>query len=187
MTDLDQYLAGIVAGDPRAFASWVAGAEPRVRGNLRSFAARVDTEAVVQETLLRVWQVAPKFKPDGRPDALLRFAMRIARNLAISEVRRARVEPTEAQRLEAAMPPVSPAMPDPMLRELIALCRQKLPARPAAALRQRLLNRGNRPDADLAAAVNMRLNTFLQNVRRARLALADCLAEQGVQLSWGRR
>ena len=34
----------------------------------------------------RVWQVAPRFKPDGRPDALLRLAIRIGRNLAVSEL-----------------------------------------------------------------------------------------------------
>ena len=78
MADLDRYLPAIAAGDPDAFGHWVAGAEPRVRLSLSSFATRVDTEAVVQETLLRVWQVAPRFRPDGRPDGLVRLAVRIA-------------------------------------------------------------------------------------------------------------
>ena len=68
MTDLDRHLPGILAGDSSAFATWMAGAEPRLRASLRSFAVQVDTEAVLQETLLRVWQVAPRFVPDGRPD-----------------------------------------------------------------------------------------------------------------------
>lgn len=99
MADLDTHLSAIVAGDADAFGRWVAGAEPRVRGSLASFAAVVDTEAVVQETLLRIWQVAPRFRPDGRPDGLVRLAVRIARNLAVSEVRRARVAPAEADEL----------------------------------------------------------------------------------------
>ena len=74
-------------GDASAFERWVAAAEATVRLSLRSFAAVVDTEAVLQEALLRVWQVAPKFCVDGKPDALLRFASVTARNVALSELR----------------------------------------------------------------------------------------------------
>ncbi|MCB9780187.1 MAG: sigma-70 family RNA polymerase sigma factor [Alphaproteobacteria bacterium] len=188
MTDLDHHLPAIVAGDPDAFGRWVAGAERRIRLSLRSFAARVDTEAVVQETLLRVWQVAPRFQPDGRPDGLLRLAVRIARNLAISEVRRARVDPVEVDQLErqalawADAHLARAAEPDPLLRQLIARCRELLPDKPARALAQRLTAAGDRPDAVLAEEVGMKLNTFLQNVRRARQALLDCLQSQGVTL-----
>src|SRR3954451_1161134 len=112
MSDLDQHLPGIQAGDPEVFARWVAGAEGRVRLSLRSFAAQVDAEAVVQETLLRVWQVAPRFVADGRPDGLLRLAVRIARNLAISEARR--VHPGVAEPAEAAA--VDLVAADPLLR-----------------------------------------------------------------------
>ncbi|MBA3397052.1 MAG: sigma-70 family RNA polymerase sigma factor, partial [Deltaproteobacteria bacterium] len=95
-SDLDLHLGAIVAGDTRAFARWLAGAEPPVRESLRSFARVVDVEAVLQEALLRVWQVAPRFVADGRPNGLLRLGVRIARNLAVSEVRRTRAVPVEA-------------------------------------------------------------------------------------------
>ena len=186
--DLDEHLPAIAAGDPDAFGRWVAGAEHRLRLSLRSFATRVDTEAVVQETLLRVWQVAPRFKPDGRPDALVRFAVRVGRNLAISEARRARVDPVEVEQLErtalawADANVDRAAEPDPLLRRLIARCRELLPERPALALAQRLTAAGDRPDAVLAQEVGMKLNTFLQNVRRARQAMIDCLRGQGVTL-----
>jgi RNA polymerase sigma-70 factor (ECF subfamily) len=88
MADLDHHLPAIAAGDDQAYARWLAGAEPELRAALRTFAATADTEAVLQEALLRVWQVAPRFTPDGRPNALLRFAVRAARNLALDEVRR---------------------------------------------------------------------------------------------------
>ncbi len=39
------------------------------------------------------------------------------------------------------------------------------------------------PDRSLAEALGMRLNTFLQNVARARRLLADCLREAGVAVS----
>ena len=55
-TDLDIHLTAIAAGDATAFAAWLAGAELPLRRRLRPFASSVDTEAVLQEALLRVWQ-----------------------------------------------------------------------------------------------------------------------------------
>ena len=82
--DLDEHLDEICEGNKLAFAAWLGGAEDTVRATLRSFARVIYVEAVLQESLLRVWQVAPRFDPDGRPNGLLRLAIRIARNLAIS-------------------------------------------------------------------------------------------------------
>jgi DNA-directed RNA polymerase specialized sigma24 family protein len=184
VAELPPLVSAIAAGDAAAFGQWVAGGEPRIRRSLASFAATVDTEAVVQETLLRIWQVAPRFKADGRPDGLLRLAIRIARNLAISEVRRSRVQPMEIERLqrEADRHAEAPVVSDPMLRELIRRCHELLPSNPAAALAQRIASRGGRHDADLAEEIGMKLNTFLQNIRRARIGLTKCLKGQGVAL-----
>ncbi|MCX4240453.1 RNA polymerase sigma factor [Paraliomyxa miuraensis] len=180
--DLDAYLPDIAAGDPDAFGRWVAGAEDRVRGSLMGLAAHVDVEAVLQETLLRTWQVAPRVRPDGRPNALLRLAIRAARNLALSELRKARVRPAVVADLER-LPEPSAAMsgPDPLLRRVIAACRERLPGKPAAALLARLQGPG-KADRDLAELVGMKLNTFLQNVTRARKLLGDCLSKRGVDV-----
>ncbi len=182
--DLDVHLGGIVAGEPDAFARWLAGAERPVRASLRDFAASVDTEAVLQESLLRVWQVAPRFKSDGAPNSLLRFALRSARNLAVSETRRHRPQllPDEALLRAAESFAVDvAAAPDPLLRERIAECREKLPKKPALALAARLGGAG-RSDAELAESLAMKLNTFLQNFTRARSLLARCLERAGVAL-----
>jgi RNA polymerase sigma-70 factor (ECF subfamily) len=179
--DLDQYLPEIGAGDPDAFARWVAGAEPSLRASLRSLAARVDCEAVLQEALLRVWQVAPRCKTDGRPNALLRLGARIARNLAIDELRRDRSNPVDAEALEH-IEPVEPRPPDPLLRELIEACRQALPEKPALALTARIDAAGGEPDVALAERLHMKLNTFLQNVARARKLLEACLRKRGYEL-----
>ncbi len=184
MTDLDHELTRIAAGDPDAFARWVAGAEHRVRASLTSVADAVDVEAVVQETLLRIWQVAPRIELDGRPNATLRLAIRIARNLAVSELRRRRVRPDAVavlQRDEEVGEHVEPVQPDPMLRELIAQCREALPGKPSLALAARLSGVA-KPDRTLATELGMKLNTFLQNVTRARKLLADCLGKRGVDL-----
>jgi DNA-directed RNA polymerase specialized sigma24 family protein len=182
--DLDAELPSILAGDADAFGRWLAGAERPVRESLRSFAAVLDAEAVLQEALLRVWQVAPRFQPDGRPNGLLRLGVRIARNLAISEVRRLRAVPAGPADVEAALAETErpPAPPDPLLRDAIRTCREQLPARPRQALDARLAGAGGGGDPELAAALGMRLNTFLQNMTRARQLLAECLRRRGVIL-----
>ncbi len=182
--DLDVHLSAIASGDADAFGLWVAGAERPVRESLRSFAVHLDTEAVVQETLLRVWQVAPRVEPDGRANGLLRLAVRIGRNLAVSELRRMRatgVDPEVLERLageEAAIDGAAP--PDPLLRRAVEECREKLPPKPAQALAARI--EGCEPDETLAERLGMRLNTFLQNFTRARKMLGDCLREKGIDL-----
>jgi RNA polymerase sigma-70 factor (ECF subfamily) len=160
----------------------MAGAEPTVRLSLRSFAAVIDVEAVLQESLLRVWQVAGRFERDGRPNGLLRFTIRIARNLAVSEVRRTRAAPVEPEDLETSLA-VEPTDPDPMLRQAIGDCRDKLPPKPRQALDARLTSAGGSDDADLAESIGMKLNTFLQNFTRARQLLADCLRKKGVDIA----
>ena len=184
--DTDSHLAAIAAGDPDAFGRWVAGCEARLRASLSGFAESVDCEAVLQETLLRVWQVAPRIRPDGRADALLRFAVRTARNLALDECRRIRLVPTDPPTLEAMLDAAAhESAPDPALREVIARCREKLPPRPAAALAERLEGDGVRRDAELAERLGMRLNTFLQNLSRARRLLLECLRRHGISLEVG--
>lgn len=183
MTDLDGHLAAIAAGDQRAFGRWLGQAEPPLRASLRSFAASVDTESVVQETMLRVWQIAPQVKRDGRENSLLRLAVRIARNLAISEVRRLGTRPVELETIDRELTEEAADAPsDPLLRKLIEACRDKLPGKPAAALRARLLACGTHSDADLAAQVGMKKNTFLQNFTRARRLLEQCLESHGVRV-----
>ena len=181
--DLDAHLAAIQAGDPEAFAVWVAGAEPTLRETLRSFAAVVDTEAVLQEALLRVWQVAPRFVRDGEPNGLFRLAVRIARNLAVSERRRHSRETLDVQPEELAVSAIVVAPVDPLLRRRIEECRDALPARPGDALRARLGSDGTEPDEVLAERLSMRVNTLLQNITRARRLLAECLEARGVDLA----
>lgn len=181
--DLDALLSAIQTGDADAFARFVAGAELAIRASLRPFSSRVDTEAVLQEALLRVWQVAPRFVSDGKPNALLRFSIRTAKNRAIDEVRRARVSGVEESRLARLVEEQSHAEatppPDPMLRRAFEECRDRLPTRPASALTARLES-GGESDETLATVLGMTANTFLQNFTRARKLLANCLEKKGI-------
>ena len=183
--DLDQHLPAIAAGDADAFARWLAGCEHRLRASLASFATAVDVEAVLQESLLRVWNAAPRFEADGRPDALLRFAIRVARNTAVSEWRRIGVAAPAAEPpgQEETAPASSALDADPWLRDHIRRCHGELPGKPAEALAARLASAGGEPDVVLATRVRMTLNTFLQNVTRARKLIAACLERAGVNLA----
>lgn len=181
--DSDVELPAIAAGDGEAFARWLARCELPLRRSLRRFAAVVDTEAVLQEALLRTWQVAPRCAPDGRPDGLLRLASRITRNLAISEARRLRTASTTLPDGSEIEPAIEPAqVPDAAVRAAFVACRDKLPEQPRAAIDARLHADGRHDDHALAARLSMRTNTFLQNVTRARKLLADCLRRAGIDL-----
>ncbi len=185
MDDEALLLSQVQAGDGDAFARWAASAEPALRLCLRPFAALVDCEAVLQEALLRVWQVAPRFTPDGKPNALLRFAVTVCRNAAVSELRRSAPSREQLDQLEHELSrdfEGRPVVPDPFLRKAIAECREKLPGQPRVALEQRLANGGTEDDAVLAERLGMKLNTFLQNFGRARKLLAECLKKKGVAL-----
>ena len=133
---------------------------------------------------LRIWQVAPRVRADGRPNALLRLAIRSARNLAIDEARRARRSDSNPETLARALEDADTAAgeleaPDPWLRQAIVECRDALPDKPRAALSARIESIGSEPDAALAARLGMRLNTFLQNVTRAKRLLSSCLEGRG--------
>lgn len=184
--DGDVHLAAIAAGDDVAFARWLAFAEHEVRVALRSFAAVVDVEAVLQEALLRVWQAAPRVAPDGKPNALLRFAVRVARNAAISELRRHKGTTSDPSAYERAIASASreegPDAPDPLLRDATRACVEALPAQAKRVVLARLEGAGLVPDERLAAALSMRRNTFLQNVTRAKRALYECLRGKGITL-----
>jgi RNA polymerase sigma factor (sigma-70 family) len=187
VNDLDAHLPAIAEGDQEAFGAWLARAEATLRGSLRTFAATVDVEAVLQETLLRVWQVAHRIRPDVKANALLRFAVRAARNLALSEARRHRrpfptTDEIEFEPLLRRLADEGPAPPDPFLRRAIELCAKLLPGKPREALMARLEAAAGEPDQAIAARLGVKLNTLLQNVTRARRALAECLKSRGIAL-----
>ena len=181
MSEIDDAYQRIQEGDEEAFTSWVRFCETPLRKSLRRFARYVDVESVVQEGLLRMWRLAPTQKLEGE-NASLRFALRLVHNLAVSEARRhgkatqAELEDlTEFPDLE--VPPDPPA--DDWLRQAILRCLEKLPNRPRAALTARLREG---PDRELARSVRMQLNTFLQNIVRARKLMAECLKRAGVNV-----
>jgi RNA polymerase sigma-70 factor (ECF subfamily) len=76
-----------------------------------------------------------------------------------------------------------PSPPDPFLRQRIEACLAELKGQPRAAVQARLTSGGAEADEQLALRLGMRLNTFLQNVTRARRLLAACLERSHVLLA----
>jgi RNA polymerase sigma-70 factor (ECF subfamily) len=168
-------------GDADAFAEWMKMVEYPLRRSVARFARHADLEGVVQETLLRMWIVAcdPARQLDGE-SASLKFAIRVARNVALEELRRTLGKP-QVPLEDLPEIPVEFDFPDPLLRENIDECFGRLPSKPKSALRARI-QAGHQPDRDLAAGLRMTLNTFLQNIVRARKFMAQCLGKRGVRL-----
>ena len=183
MTLVDADFAEVCTGDSVAFARWMGRVERPIRLSLRPFARAVDVEAVVQETLARMWMFATdRGSALTGEDASLRYAIGMARNLARNEARRMRREVhLPPERLpEPVVGPDPP--PDPGLARAIAECMKKVARRPLEALQLRLRLGHARSDRELAEMVGMSMNAFLQNIVRARKHLAGCLEGKGVPL-----
>jgi DNA-directed RNA polymerase specialized sigma24 family protein len=171
----------IVGRDEEAFKRWLERTHIGLRVSLRSFAAVVDVEVVVQETAILVWERASTILPDGRPAFLMRWATTVARNKALNAVTRtqrdARVR-EHADRSEQV--DRSPA--DPLLRARIRECRGRLPGALRRVIDAVLADRGLRSPRESAAAHRMSYDAFRQNLARGRRALADCLREHGIEI-----
>ena len=169
------------AGDRNAFAQWMGMVEIPLRRSLSRFARAVDLETVLQETFLRMWIVAgdPQRVLEGSC-ASLRFAHGVARNVAFEEMRRYRQDQRVDLEALNGLPEgrLEPDPPDPALARAIRKCMQILPLQALAAR----FRDGGRPDRELAARLQMKVNTFLQNIVRARRLLRGCLEKRGVRL-----
>ena len=69
--------------------------------------------------------------------------------------------------------------PDPGLLRAIKDCLSRLRGKPRDALLARLARGHESHDRDIAKELGMAVNTFLQNVVRARKAVAACLEGKG--------
>jgi DNA-directed RNA polymerase specialized sigma24 family protein len=171
-------------GDRGAFAQWMGMIEIPLRRSLHRFARAVDVEAVVQETLLRMWLVAmdPQRALEGSY-ASLKYAFAVGRIVALEEMRRYRQDRFVELEVLDGLPEgrIDPDPPDPALARKIRECMERLPRRPHEALCARVHN-GHLSDRQLAATLRMKANTFFQNIVRARRLLRECLARRGVRL-----
>lgn len=182
---LDRLFEQARTGDRDAFAEWMGMVEIPIRRSLRRFARAADVEVVVQEMFLRMWLAAADSQRVFEGEhASLRFAFRVARLVALEEIRHNRLQSlVSLEELEdspeGAVEPLPP--PDPALGRAIRECMERLPAKPRIALNARIVE-GHRPDREVAQGIQMKVNTFFQNIVRARHLLSECLERRGVRL-----
>ncbi len=181
---LDNLFSASRSGDRDAFAQWMARMEIPLRRALSRFARHVDVEVAVQETFLRMWVLAnDSTRSLQGENASARFAFVVARNVAFEEMRRTKagqsVNLDELENFPEGR--IEPHLPDPALQKVIFHCIESLPRQPRNALQART-GEGQLPDRQLAEKLRMRLNTFLQNVVRARRLVRECLEKHGVRL-----
>ena len=166
------------------FARWMSLVERPLRASLRRFARAVDVEVVMQETFLRMWiSLNDETRVFTGDNATLRFALRVARLVALEEVRAARHDRLiPLDELDPSREPEVPPAPvkDEGLLHAIRECIDRLTGAPKRALLARLHGSHRHDDRMLASIVRMQPNTFLQNIVRARRAVAACLAEKGL-------
>jgi DNA-directed RNA polymerase specialized sigma24 family protein len=180
-TEVDALFARVRGRDAVAFRDWMGRVERPIRMSLGRFARAVDVESIVQETLLRMWLLAAE---DGRElegaNASLRFAIGVARNLARNEARRmGRMSFLPPEDLPEI--PLDPTpTPDPGLAAAIRDCVGRLSTKLRVVLEARVARGAVEADRAIADRLRLKLNTFLQNIVRARQQVRKCLEGKGV-------
>jgi len=103
----DELFARAGRGDRSAFSSLVARHEARLMSAaMRMMSGRAAAEDAVQETLVRAWVQAPRWRPQTNGRAGVgAWLSRVLVNIAIDGARRPRIAP-----LDAAGDPVDPAI-----------------------------------------------------------------------------
>lgn len=180
MNEVDELWARVGGGDREAFGDWMGRVERPIRRSLSRFARNVEPEVVVQETLLRMWLLAQNRDRElTGADASLRYALRMARNLALNELRRREREvPLHEDDDFEQTAPEPPS--DPALARAIRDCLDRLAGQPLKAIRARIELGHQMADKVLAQMLGMTTNTLLQNIVRARRQIADCLEGKGI-------
>lgn len=105
-------LQRIRLGDASAFDDLITRHQSALRAHLRRYVSQTDTEDLLQELWLRVWQRAGQWQ-GGKP---LAWMLTIATNLALNHLRRRQVLPTtleEEELLELSPTPSDALLPGP--------------------------------------------------------------------------
>jgi RNA polymerase sigma-70 factor (ECF subfamily) len=173
-----ELLVGHRRGDANAFAEFLARYRRRVYGYLvRCGVEDGARDDLFQEVFVRIHGAVTAYEPD-RPVGPWVFA--IVANVVRSHHRRARVR---EEALLAEPPPTDGAAPDCRdlveARETAAWIEQALAALPLSQRQVVVLCCVEQlPQADVAAALGMPVNTVKTHLRRGRIALAQALARR---------
>ncbi len=171
-------LARVAAGDEAAFAGIVADETPRLLRFVSSIlgSGQAEAEEIVQEALIRLWQQAETWQPDGRISTWLH---RVTYRLAIDVIRRRR--PTVA--IETVEDTLEDAGPEPVARLIrvedvnaLRAAIEALPERQRTAIA--LCHFQGLSQAEAAAVMEVGEAAYESLLARARRRLRALLAEE---------
>lgn len=136
-------------------------------------------EEAMQDTFARAYRKRSKL---AAADSLSAYLLKMARNIAIdhhrTRARRATID--RAQRHEAPAPAEGPTAIEPAVRDALADCLDGL--EPTTRLAVIMHHRDDQPWQEIAAIVDLPLDTIRMRAKRALAALVDCLTGKGVEL-----
>jgi RNA polymerase sigma-70 factor (ECF subfamily) len=173
--DLEELLARCGLGDRAAFGRLYARTGPKLYGvAVRILEDRSDAEEAVQEAFVKIWHSAGRFRA-GRGSAL-GWLVAIARNQAIDALRARRAPARDISEMtdlaDSGPTPEASALGSDDRRR-IERCLDTLPRDRALAVRAAYVE--GHSYEDLARRFQVPLNTMRTWLRRALIALRECL------------
>ncbi|WP_281684866.1 sigma-70 family RNA polymerase sigma factor [Thalassobaculum salexigens] len=175
-SDISRLLDRVAGGDRQAFADLYEATAPKLYGIiLRILRRRDETDEVVQDVYVKIWQRAGDFDP-ARASPITWMAT-IARNRALDEVRRARVATVSDDiALERAADPARSALGDVEAgedRRRLEICLDALEGERGSLVRLAYLDGLSRQD--LADRFGQPVGTIKTWLHRSLKQLRDCL------------
>lgn len=175
-------LSAYAQGDPVAARQLVAALGPRAFGQaMRMLSDRAEAEDVVQEALLRLWRIAPDWRPgQGRVSTWL---YRVVANLCTDRLRRRRGVPIDAiDEPPDPAPAAAAAMQDAERAAALSDALAQLPERQAQAVALRHLEGLSNPE--IATIMEISAEAVESLTARGKRALAAILAGRRTELGY---
>lgn len=182
----EDLLTAYAAGDARAARDLIQRLAPRLLALARRMLADpVEAEDIVQESLLRLWQIAPRWEPGAATPAT--WVYRVALNLATDRLRRRAGGRRGLALDEVDEPPdQSPAVLDRIIAadrmQALDLALARLPDRQRAAVVLRHIEGMSNPE--IAAQLDIGVEAVESLTARGKRRLADLLSAQREELGF---
>ncbi|SDI49322.1 RNA polymerase sigma-70 factor, ECF subfamily [Alloyangia pacifica] len=176
--DIEDLIARVAMADRAAFARLYERTSAKLFGVcLRVLQDRAQAEEALQDTYVKVWNNAGKYRVNGYSP--MTWLITLARNSAVDRRRRSDVG-RAVQPLELDDRLADPA-PGPAQQaearddaQALALCMDELPPDRAEMVRRAYLEGATY--AELATATGVKLNTVRTWLRRSLISLRECLS-----------